>query len=330
MADLTTNYMGITLKNPVIVGSCGLTASTENIKQMEKCGAAAVVLKSIFEEEIIVETTGNLEEAKKNNLIYSEMSETLDYIDLHTKEENLKNYLKLIRDVKKEVLIPVIASINCISDSEWIDFSRKIEEAGADAIELNIFLNSSDNLDKDFEKTATRIIKKVLKTVSIPVSVKLSNCFTHLAQTLIRLSETGISGMVLFNRFFSPDIDIDYFYVMPANKFSAPEEYVKPLRFIALLSDKVKCSLAASTGIHYGNSMIKQLLAGADAVQLVSTLYLNGIDYITVILNDLEKWMFGKRYNSIGQFKGKMSYNNIPNPAVYERMQFMKHYGRIG
>ncbi|NJK85805.1 MAG: hypothetical protein HC906_07385 [Bacteroidales bacterium] len=136
--------------------------------------------------------------------------------------------------------------------------------------------------------------------------------------------------MVLFNRFFSPDIDVDYFYVSAANRFSSPDEYVKPLRYMALLSPKVQCSLAASTGIHHGNSLIKQLLAGADAVQVVSTLYLNGIDYIPNLLSDLEKWMYNKRYNSINQFKGKMNYNNIANPAVYERMQFMKHYGRIG
>ncbi len=330
MADLTTSYLGLTLKNPVIVGSCGLTSSIENIKQMEKSGAAAVVLKSIFEEEILVETAKKLDEAIKDKLIYSELSETLDYIDLHTREENLVNYLKLVKQAKKETLIPVIASINCITDSEWIDFAAKIQEAGADAIELNIFLNPAEFTDKDFEKTATKIIKQVLKTVSIPVSVKLSNCFTNLAQTLVRISKTGVTGMVLFNRFFSPDIDIDYFYILAANKFSSPDEYVKPLRYMALLSDKITCSLAACTGIHHGNSLIKQILAGADAVQIVSTLYLNGIEYITTILGDIEKWMQSKGYYSLSQFKGKMSYSNLSNPAVYERMQFMKHYARIG
>ena len=322
--------MGLTLKNPLIVGSCGLTTSIENLKQMEKSGAAAVVLKSIFEEEILVEIAENLEEAKKNSLIYTELSETLDYIDLHTKEENLKDHLNLIRDAKKELLIPVIASINCVSDSEWNDFARKIQDAGADALELNIFLNPVNSNDLDYEKVTINIIRKVLKTVSIPVSVKLSNCFSNLGHSLVKISETGISGMVLFNRFFSPDIDINYFNVTAANKFSSPEEYVKPLRYIALLSDKVKCGLAASTGIHQGDSIIKQLLAGADAVQVVSALYLHGIDYITQMLSDLEKWMLNKKYNSIQQFKGKMSFSNLPNPAIYERMQFMKHYGKIG
>ena len=330
MADLSTKYLGLTLKNPIIVGSCGLTSDIENIKQIEKSGAAAVVLKSIFEEEILLEAESNLEEAKKNKLIYTELSETLDYIDLHTKQENIANYLNLIKQAKKETLIPIIASINCVSDSEWIEFTQRIQEAGADALELNIFLNPTDSIEKDFEKTTVSIIKKVLKKASIPVAVKLSNCFTHLSQTLVRISESGVSGLVLFNRFYSPDIDIDYFYVLAANKFSAPEEYVKPLRYMALLSDKLNCTLAASTGIHHANSLIKQLLAGADAVQIVSTLYLNGIDYITTMLNDLEKWMQSKGYFSIGQFKGKMSYKNIPNPAIYERMQFMKHFSRIG
>ncbi|MBN2610839.1 MAG: dihydroorotate dehydrogenase-like protein [Bacteroidales bacterium] len=330
MADLSTKYLGLTLKNPVIVGSCELTSSVENIKKMETAGAAAVVLKSIFEEEILLEVKKYLDDAAKNSLIYTELSETLDYIDLHTKQETLNNYLDLVKKAKKETLIPIIASINCVSDSEWVDFAEKIQAAGADALELNIFLNPTDSKEKDFEKTAINIIKKVLKKTSIPVAVKLSNCFTNLAHTLVRISETGVAGMVLFNRFYSPDIDIDYFYVMAANKFSSPDEFVKPLRYMALLSDKVKCSLAASTGIHYGNTMIKQLLAGADAVQVVSTLYLNGIDYITTMLTDLENWMQGKGYFSIGQFKGKMSYKNIPNPALYERMQFMKHYSRIG
>lgn len=330
MADLSTKYMGLTLKNPIIVGSCGLTSSVENIKQMETCGAGAVVLKSIFEEEILLKAEASLKEAGRNKLIYTGLSETLDYIDLHTRQESLDNYLTLINLAKKETLIPIIASINCITDSEWVDFASKIQDAGADAIELNIFLNPTDSVEKDSEKMAINIIEKVLKKVSVPVAVKLSDCFTNLSRTLLRISETGIAGMVLFNRFFSPDIDIDYFYMMSANKFSSPEEYVKPLRYIALLSDSVKCSLAASTGIHYGNSLIKQLLAGADAVQIVSTIYLNGIDYITTIINDLEKWMQGKGYYSIGQFKGKMSYKNIPNPAIYERMQFMKHFSRIG
>lgn len=330
MADLSVKYLGLTLKNPLIVGSCGLTSSVENIKQIEKNGAAAVVLKSLFEEEILVETEEKLEEAKKNPLIYTELSETLDYVDLHTKEDNLRSYLNLIRDAKKETLIPIIASINCISDTEWIDFASKIQEAGADAIELNIFLNPVTNENTDFDKTIGKIIKKVLKNVSIPVSVKLSNCFTNLGQTLTKVSESGISGMVLFNRFYATDIDVDYFYLTPANRFSSPDEHVKPLRYIALLADKVNCSLAASTGIHHGNAFIKQILAGADAVQVVSALYLHGIEHIATILDELEKWMFSKRFNSIGQFKGKMSYKNIPNPSAYERMQFMKHYGRIG
>jgi dihydroorotate dehydrogenase (fumarate) len=330
MADLTTSYLGLTLKNPVIAGSCGLTSNIENIKQMEQCGVAAIVLKSIFEEEILVEITKKPDETAKGKHIHSVLSETLDYIDLNTKKENLGNYLKLIRQAKKETLIPIIASINCITDSGWIDFATKIQKAGADAIELNVFLNPTDTMDIDFEKTTVTIIKKVLKTVTIPVSVKISNCFTNLAQTLVRISETGISGMVLFNRFFSPDIDIDYFYVLAANKFSSPDEYVKPLRYTALLSNKVKCSLAASTGIHHGNSLIKLILAGADAVQIVSTLYLNGIDYVNNILSDIEKWMQSKGYYSISQFKGKMSYGNLSNPAIYERLQFMKHYARIG
>jgi dihydroorotate dehydrogenase (fumarate) len=330
MAEITTKYLGLSLKSPVIVGSCGLTSSLENIREIESCGAGAVVLKSVFEEEIILESQDMLEEAKKNKMIYSELSETLDYVDLHVEDENLNNYLKLLKDAKKSVSIPVIASINCISDSEWILFAARIQEAGADALELNIFHNPTDIHEKDHEKATFSIIKKVLKTVSIPVSVKISNSDANLFVTIQKIADTGVAGIVLFNRFYSPDFDIENFSVNAANLFSQPQEHVKPLRWIALLSDKVKCSLAASTGIHDATAVIKQILAGADATQVVSTLYLNGINYLSTINKEIEQWMLKKGIFSLSQIKGKMAYNKTTNPAIFERMQFMKRYSRIG
>jgi dihydroorotate dehydrogenase (fumarate) len=330
MIDLTTKYLGLELKNPIIVGSCSLTSTLEDIIQLEQNGAAAVVLKSLFEEEILNEAATDLKEAVKSNLIYSQLSETLDYIDLHTKEKRLSAYLKLISDAKKKTLIPVIASINCITDSEWIDFASKIQDAGADGLELNIFLNPMDLVSKDYEKTTQRIIKKVLKAVSIPVSIKLSDCFTNLSNIILELSESGIAGMVLFNRFYTPDIDIYSLNIVSGKIHSCENEYTKPLRWIALLSDKIKCSIAASTGIHDGSAAVKQILAGADAVQIVSTIYLNGKKQINQILSEMEKWMFDKGIFSLRQFQGQASYKNASNPAVFERMQFMKYYGRIG
>ncbi|MFH0999417.1 MAG: dihydroorotate dehydrogenase-like protein [Bacteroidota bacterium] len=329
MMDLSSNYLGLKLKNPIIVGSCGLTSNLNEIKKIEKFGAAAVVLKSIFEEEILKDAENQLQEAKDNAFIYDKYSETLDYIDLHLKEERLNDYIKLIKSAKKEVLIPIIASVNCVSASEWVSFAKRIEAAGADALELNISLNPTDLESKDFEKTILLIIKKVLAQVKIPVSVKINNTFTHLAQFVIDLSNTGISGLVLFNRAYTPDIDINTFEAVQGRSFSTPNAYIHSMRWIALLSDKVNCSLAASTGIHMHEAIIKQILAGADAVQIVSALYDNGIEYINELLKGLEKWMAEKGFNSLEQFKGKASSKNVGNPAVFERIQFMKYYSGI-
>lgn len=329
MADLSTNYLGLNLKNPIIVGSCGLTSNIEDIKKLEKNGAAAVVLKSIFEEEILHDINQEMQESINNEIIYTDLSETLDYVDLHIKEKKLDDYLSLISKCKKETLIPIIASINCITDSEWTEFAAKIQNAGADAIELNIYLNPTNLSKKEFEKITHNIINKVLKAVNIPVCVKLGNCYTNLGQEIIELSKTGISGLVLFNRFFSVDIDIHNLTTISNNVFSSPNEYQKALRWIGLLSDKVSCSLAASTGIYYSSTIIKQILAGADAVQIVSALYLNGADYISQLLFEMEQWMNKKGFYSIKHYKGKLSYNYTGNPSVYERLQFMKHYGKI-
>jgi dihydroorotate dehydrogenase (fumarate) len=330
MNDLRTKYLGIELKNPIIVGSCGLTASIEDIQKLEQNGAAAIVLKSIFEEEILLEASRNLKDAEKSKLIYSQLSETLDYIDVHTKEKRLGEYLKLIKDAKNKVLIPIIASINCITDMEWIDFAKKIQDAGADALELNIFLNPADTEQKDYEKIIHKIIGKIIKVISIPVSVKLSDCFTNLSKTILNISKEGVAGIVLFNRFYTPDIDIYNLNIVPGKMHSCETEYSKPLRWIALLSDKIGCSIAASTGIHDANTAVKLILAGADAVQIVTALYLNGKHYINQMLTGIDTWMHERGFFSVSQFKGLASYKNATNPAVYERVQFMKYFGRIG
>lgn len=327
--DLTTKYLGLTLKNPIIVGSCGLTSSASEIKELEKQGAAAVVLKSIFEEEILMDVENQLREARENSFIYDQYSETLDYIDLHARKERLNEYLQLIKATKKDVLIPIIASINCVSSSEWTDFAKQIEEAGADALELNISLNPADLANRNFEQDMKDIIHKVLGQVTVPVAIKINSSFTHLAQTIMSLSQTGVSGLVLFNRAYTPDIDINTLEAVQGRSFSSPGDFVASMRWIALLSDKVSCSVAASTGIHTHEAVIKQILAGADAVQIVSVLYENGIGSINELLSGLEKWMQEKGFSSLEKFKGKASSKNVDNPAVFERIQFMKHFSEI-
>lgn len=331
MADLTTKYMGLSLRNPIIVGSSGLTDSVDNIIELEKAGAGAVVLKSLFEEQILIEAEASLRKAYENDMIYSAKSETLDYIDLHIKEDTVNNYISLIREAKRRTVIPVIASINCISSVEWTSFATRIEEAGADALELNIAVLPSDlNSDTQaIEGIYFDIITKVLSKVKIPVALKIGPYFTNLAQMISKLSGTGISGIVLFNRFYSPDFDINTLTEKSANTLSNPAESSNILRWVALMSGRVQCDIASSTGIHDGKALIKQLLAGARAVQVVSTLYSNGIDQIQKMTAELEKWMDEKGYNYIDQFRGRMSSAESINPAAFERIQFMKYFSEI-
>lgn len=327
--DLTTSYLGLELENPIIAGSSGLTSTLNGIVSLEEQGAGAVVLKSIFEEEILLDVDARLTEAEESPVIYSGLSETLDYIDLHIREENLKKYLQLIQDAKKAVSIPVIASINCISHEDWIHFTRRMEEAGADALELNVFLNPADFKNKEFEKAYFRIIEKVLATVRIPVAIKISKYFTRLGLSVKALSETGIAGLVMFNRFYTPDIDIEKIELTTPRMFSTRDELYETLRWIAILSARVPCNIAASTGIHTGEDVIKVLLAGATAIQVVSTLYKNGPEQIKRMLKKLEVWMQEKGFDSLDQFRGKISRMYGADPAAFERMQFMKHFSEI-
>jgi dihydroorotate dehydrogenase (fumarate) len=329
MKDLSTEYMGLKLKNPIIAASSGLTGTLDGIQSMERNGAGAVVIKSIFEEEILQEAKQQVEEAEQDPMIYSELSETLDYIDLHIRENNLGKFLDLIRDAKKTVSIPIIASINCVSGEDWIHFTKKMEDAGADALELNIFLNPADFKNKEFEKAYFKIITKVLATIKIPVAIKVSKYFTRLGLSVKALSETGISGIVMFNRFYTPDIDIDTMSLKSGQMFSTQEEHYETLRWMAIMSGKVSCDLAASTGIHTGEHAIKMILAGATVTQVASTLYKNGPEQISRILTKMEKWMSDKGFDSLDQFRGKVTREYQDDPAVFERMQFMKQFSEI-
>ncbi|MCD4737015.1 MAG: dihydroorotate dehydrogenase-like protein, partial [Bacteroidales bacterium] len=309
MADLSTKYLGLTLSNPIVVGSSGITNSVKEIKELEKNGAGAIVLKSLFEEQILREAEYKMKEAEESSLLYGRYSETLDYIDLHIKEKELTDYLGLIKNLKKEVLIPVIASINCVTAQEWTSFAKQIEQAGADALELNIFIMPF-NIDQSCDESETiyyNIIEKIKKEVTIPVSVKISPYFSNLGKVIQNLSEKGADGIVLFNRFASPDIDINDMKVINAAKFSAPEEIINPLRWTAIMAKRVNCDLAASTGIHDGEAVIKLLLAGANITQVTTAIYKNGPEYIVEMKKTLEDWMDKNGFNYIDQFRGKLS-----------------------
>jgi dihydroorotate dehydrogenase (fumarate) len=327
MINLETSYMGLKLKNPLIVGSSGLTRSVENIIEIARQGAGAVVLKSLFEEQILNEANTTLNQ----NLLGNLYPEAEDYVVNYTRGNDVANYLKLIEDSKKAVDIPIIASINCVSNNGWTSFAKQIEEAGADGLELNVFvLPSNPGASGSANETVYfDIAEDVLDKVKIPVALKISYYFSSLAQMVTKLSWTGVKGIVLFNRFFSPDIDIEKLEIKPSNIFSTPAEMTTPLRWIAMLSDRVNCDLAASTGIHDGNGMIKQLLAGAKAVQIASVLYKKGFQQIGNMIETLESWMERKNFSKLEDFVGLMGMEEAKNPAAYERVQFMKHFSRI-
>lgn len=327
MADISTTYAGLNLKSPIIIGSSGLTNKTENIKIFERLGAGAVVLKSLFEEQIRKEISVQLN-GNQSTFLYPE---AYDYISQYSRDQEVTRYLDLIAELKKEVSIPIIASINCVSSSEWVDYARQMELAGADALELNIFVLPSDpavSSEKN-EKVYFDIINQVIKEIKIPVTVKISYYFSSLSKTAIEMSWTGIKGLVLFNRFYSPDIDIDEMKVVSSNIFSTPEEITISLRWVAMLSDRLYCDVCASTGVHDGSGLVKQLLAGAKAVQIASTLYKNGYERISVMNNELKNWMLLKGYEKTSDFIGKLSQKKDHNPAALERVQFMKYFAGI-
>jgi dihydroorotate dehydrogenase (fumarate) len=325
MINLKTTYMGLQLKNPLIVSSSGLTNSVRKIKIIEEKGAGAVVLKSLFEEQISNEAK-NLIGKESSNLNYPEAE---DYIQTYVKGNSVSNYLTLIKEAKEAVSIPVIASINCVSSSDWTSFAKEIEKAGADAIELNVFIVPGDKnrSSTEYEDLYYNIFNAVKKEVTIPISMKIGIYFTNLFSVANRLNADGVDALVLFNRFYEPDIDINTMTIKSAQVLSSAGDIRKSLRWVGMLSDKIKgLDIAASTGIHDGEAAIKQLLAGATTVQICSTVYDHGFDQISTILEDISKWMKAKDFTSVSEFRGSLNYGSIPNPSLYERAQFMKYF----
>ncbi len=326
MADLQVNYLGLNLRNPLIAASCGLTNNIDSIKKLAAAGIGAVVLKSLFEEQILFHTHQKIAE---NKLDYPE---AYDYIKNYSRINEIEQYLTLIIQAKKAVSIPVIASINCISSSEWVSFAGDIEQAGADALELNIMTLPTDSKisSSDIENRMFDIIDKVRSKTKLPLAIKISNHYTSLSYILTKLDWNKlIQGVVLFNRQYMPDIDLDKMKIVAGNVFSNSSDYHESLRWIAIMSDKLNYDLAATTGIWDGKTVIKQLLVGAKAVQISSVLYKKGVSVIGEMLNEMDQWMQSKGYQKISQFAGSMSMQNIESPAAFERIQFMRYFSQI-
>ena len=321
MANLMTNYMGLKLANPVIAGSCSLTGSVKGVQKCADAGAGAVVLKSLFEEQIVSE----LQDIASESWPYTH-PEASEYLEKMGMALGPRDYLKLVEDSKKAVSIPVIASLNCVSSEQWLDYAGQLASAGADALELNIALmpGDPDISSKEIEDRYLAILKEVRGRLNIPVAVKLGPYFSSMARLANELAKRGAAALVLLNRFYQLDIDVEKEKLIPANRFSSPEEMSVPLRWIALLAGKVDCSLAATTGIHDGAGAVKQILAGADAVQVCSVLYMKGIEHIKSILDELEDWMDGRDYAALDDFRGTLSHAKSGRPEQYERLQYIK------
>jgi dihydroorotate dehydrogenase (fumarate) len=321
MTDLSTTYMGLRLRNPIVVASCSLTKTSEGVSRCAEAGAGAVVLKSLFEEQIEAEIEG-----VERDLGVPWHAEVYEYLEKMGRRHGPRDYLKVIQEVKAAVSIPVIASLNCVSPKQWVDYASRIEGAGADALELNISIMPSDprRRSEEIERTYVDVVERVGTLVAIPIAVKLGPYFTSLAQLAGELAARGASALVLFNRFYRFDIDIEKLELAPGQRLSTPDEISLPLRWIALLAGEVKCDLAASTGVHDGAGVAKQLLAGAAVVQICSTLYRNGLEHIGRILEELSEWMGRHHFGSIDDARGKLSQMRSDNPESYERLQYIK------
>jgi dihydroorotate dehydrogenase (fumarate) len=323
--DLTTQYLGLTLKSPLVVGAAApLTEDLDNLRWIEDSGAAAIVLHSLFEEQIRRE---RLEIHHHTEYGTESFAEALTYFpEPETFHVGTDVYLDHIRQAKERVDIPIIASLNGSTLGGWLDYARQVQTAGADAIELNIYWIPTD-LDRpgaDVEQDYVTIVQAVTDAVQIPVAVKLSPFFSNVANMAKRLHQAGAEGLVLFNRFYQPDIDIENLEIQPNLILSAPQDLRLPLTWIGLLYGKLPVSLAATSGINRTEDVIKVLMAGADITMLVATLLRHGIGHIKSLEEELVQWLNEHEYASLAQLRGSMSQLNCPNPSEFERVQYMR------
>lgn len=319
--NLTTSYLGLTLKSPIIVSSSTLTGSVESIKHCAEAGAGAVVLKSIFEEQILSDI--RREEGYAD--VYDSYFEAKEYLTTFMRGNEIDIYVKLIKESKKVVDIPIIASVNSSSKGEWFGIAKELQDAGADALELNIAISAFDrDLDpRDIENEYIEILKEVEKNINIPVSVKIGDHFTNISRLAFNLSKSGAKALVLFNRFYNPEINIEKMKVVPGNSISAKEENHNTLRWISLLSSQgIPCELSASRGVYTGEDVVKQILAGAKTVQVCSTLYRNGIDYLKQMNADVQAWMERHNFKDVESFRGIV--NSKEDIKVVERLQYLR------
>jgi dihydroorotate dehydrogenase (fumarate) len=322
--DLSTNYLGLHLKNPIVPSASPLSRSLDSMKRLEDAGAAAIVMYSLFEEQIAHEA------AELNHYLSygtESFAESLTYFP-EAEVYNLgpDEYIELLHKAKQSLSIPVIGSLNGISSGGWIEYAKKIERAGADAIELNVYYIPTDPelTGQEVEDRYLEVLHAVTQAVKIPIAMKLSPFFSSMANMAKRLDTAGAKGLVLFNRFYQPDIDLETLEVVPSVLLSTPMAMRLPLRWIAVLYGKVKANLAATSGIHTAQDVIKMLMAGADVTMMCSALLKQGPGHLTTVLAEVRQWMLEHEYVSVSQMKGSMSQKSVADPAAFERANYMK------
>jgi len=322
--DLTTKYLGLTLRSPLVPAASPLSIELDNLKQMEAVGAGAVILESLFEEQLRADRAELAERLEQGT---ESFAEALSYFP-EPAEFKLgpETYLEQIAAAKRALKIPVIASLNGSTLGGWTDYARQIQGAGADALELNIYAipTDPDTTAAEVEDNYVKIVRSVKEQITIPVAVKLSPFFTNFAHVAKRLDEAGADGLVLFNRFYQPDIDLQNLEVVPNILLSTPMAMRLPLRWIAILYGRVKADLAATSGVHRATDALKMLMAGAAVTTLASALLRHGIKHLATVESEMRQWMQEHEYESVAQMRGSMSQRNCPDPSSFERAQYMK------
>jgi dihydroorotate dehydrogenase (fumarate) len=324
MIDLSTTYLGLALKSPIVASASPLCESVANLRQLEDAGVAAAVLPSLFEEQLTLDSSSVDSDLSRGA---ESFPESLNFFpDLQTYNLGPDGYLELIRRAKRAVAIPVIASLNGITPGGWVRYATLIEQAGADAIELNIYSIPTDSrrTGEELEREPCELIRQIKESVRIPLAVKLSYFYSAPANIAGRFAKAGAKGLVLFNRFYQPDFDLESLDVVPTITLSHPNELLLRLHWIAILYGNVSADLAVTGGVHGAEDILKSMMAGARVAMMTSALLRNGAMYARAVLTDLERWMADHDYESIRQMCGSMSYRSVPNPGAYERSNYMR------
>ncbi len=324
MADLSTTYLGLRLRNPLVVSSSSLSDSVDKIQRLEEAGAGAIVLKSIFEEQILREGEDFDRKLSQGAGAFAEAAD--GYFADIPMEIGPREYLRLLEGAKKAVKIPVLGSINCVDAQNWGKYAKELESAGADAIELNIYFLpvSPERKGADIEQQYYAAVEHVRGSVKLPIAVKLNPFLTSVPNVVSEIAKRGANGVVLFNRFYQPNFDLEELQLSSQLQLSRPEDALLPLRWIALLYGRIKVDFAATSGVHDGKTALKALVAGANVAQVCSAIFKHKAPHIATMLREMEAWLNEKEYASVNDIRGIMSQKSTPNPEAFERAQYIK------